>query len=195
MACPQAGVQRTASLAAYGTRAEMGPGRHSGEGTTPPAGGPAAGFHSRTVPSSPPVASSVPSGLNATPYTPCWALAWGGAPTARPVAGFHSRTVPPGARMPQAPPSACASQELALLRAAEEAAAWCGPVRATTTPTSNATTASPATAHTHRGGRGQPPNSITSCDVTSYLAPIVSAGIRRRALLRWSIADDRRLVW
>src|SRR5690242_12161131 len=155
----------------------MGPGRHSGEGTAPPAGGAVAGFHNRTVPSSPPLASSVPSGLNATPYTLCWPLACRGAPTARPVAGFHSRTAPPGARMPQAPPSACASQELALLPAVdEEAAAWCGPVRATTTPTSNATTASPATAHTHRGGRGQPPNSITSCDVTSYLASIVGAG-------------------
>ena len=53
-----------------------------------------AGFHSRTVPSPPALASSLPSGLNATPYTPCRALACRGAPTARPVAGFHSRTVP-----------------------------------------------------------------------------------------------------
>ena len=86
------------------------------------------------------------------------------------MAGFHSRTVPPGARMPHAPPSAYADQELALVRAAEETGAWCGPVRATTTTTSTATTASPAAAHTHCGGRGQPPNSVTSCDVTPYLA-------------------------
>ena len=53
-----------------------------------------AGFHSRTVPSPPPLASSLPSGLNATPDTPFWALACRGAPAGRPVAGFHSRTVP-----------------------------------------------------------------------------------------------------
>ncbi len=57
-------------------------------------GRPVAGFHSRTVPSPPALASSLPLGLNATPYTLCWALACRGAPTARPVAGFHSRTVP-----------------------------------------------------------------------------------------------------
>ncbi len=33
-------------------------------------GRPVAGFHSRTVPSPQPAASSLPSGLNATPYTP-----------------------------------------------------------------------------------------------------------------------------
>src|SRR5262249_62176879 len=54
-----------------------------------------AGFHSRPVPSPQPPASSLPSGLNATPYTPVlgpvpvWRVA-----TRRPVAGFHSRTVP-----------------------------------------------------------------------------------------------------
>ena len=32
-----------------------------------PTGWPVAGFHSRTVPSPPPLASSLPSGLNATP--------------------------------------------------------------------------------------------------------------------------------
>ena len=59
-----------------------------------PTGRPVAGFHSRTVPSPSELASSVPSGLNATPYTPHRALAWRVLPTGRPVAGFHSRTVP-----------------------------------------------------------------------------------------------------
>src|SRR5262249_19075990 len=54
-------------LVAYGTRAEMGPGGHAGDGATPLAGGPVAGCRSRTVPSPSAVAGSVPSGLNATP--------------------------------------------------------------------------------------------------------------------------------
>src|SRR5260370_16344989 len=58
-----------------------------------PVGRPVAGFHSRIVPSPPVLASSLPSGLNATPNTPHLALAWR-AVTRRPVAGFHSRTVP-----------------------------------------------------------------------------------------------------
>ncbi len=63
-----------------------------------PTGRPVAGSHSRTVPSPPPLASSVPSGLNATARTPypavIWPLAWRVLPTGWPVAGFHSRTVP-----------------------------------------------------------------------------------------------------
>ena len=61
-----------------------------------PTGRPVAGFHSRTVPSASALASSVPSGLNATPGTPNRGLlvAWRGAPTGWPVAGFHSRTMP-----------------------------------------------------------------------------------------------------
>ena len=53
-----------------------------------------AGFHSRTVPSASALASSLPPGLNATPYTPKMAPVWWDGPTGRPVAGFHSRTVP-----------------------------------------------------------------------------------------------------
>src|SRR5215469_17019710 len=59
-----------------------------------------------------------------------------------------------------------------------EAAVWRAPVRAAITPTRTATTTTPATAHTHRGGRGQPPNSTTSSDGTTHLALIVAAGIR-----------------
>ena len=64
------------------------------EGMGAPTGRPVAGFHSRTLSSPPVLASSLPSGLNATPYTPHRALAWRIVPTRRPVAGFHSRTVP-----------------------------------------------------------------------------------------------------
>jgi hypothetical protein len=60
---------------------------------------------------------------------------------------------------------------------AEPALSW-GPARATATPASAATVATPATAHTHRGGRGQPPNSVTPSDGTAHLAPIVSGGSR-----------------
>ena len=50
-------------------------------------------FHSRTVPSTPAVASRCPSGLNATPVTgPVWPVS--GSPRGWPVSGFHSRTVP-----------------------------------------------------------------------------------------------------
>ena len=53
-----------------------------------------AGFHSRTLPSASAVARTLPSGLNATAYTPPPdPVSTGrGAPTACPVAGFHSRT-------------------------------------------------------------------------------------------------------
>jgi hypothetical protein len=62
-------------------------------------------FHSRTVPSPPPLASSLPPGLNATALTPFRALAWSGAPTGRPVARFHSRPVPsPSALASSLPP-------------------------------------------------------------------------------------------
>ena len=71
-----------------------------------PAGWPVAGFHSRTVPSAPALASSLPSGLNATPYTPSWRWsAWRGAPTGWPVAGFHSRTVPSTSALASSLPS------------------------------------------------------------------------------------------
>ena len=60
-----------------------------------PTGWPVAGFHNRTVPSPPAVASSLPSGLNATPITPLGAgRSWRGVPTGWPVAGSHNRTVP-----------------------------------------------------------------------------------------------------
>ena len=55
---------------------------------------PVAEFHSRTMPSAPAVASSLPSGLNATPNTlpPEPVSAGRGAPTGCPVTGFHNRT-------------------------------------------------------------------------------------------------------
>ena len=61
-----------------------------------PTGWPVAGSHSRTVPSVSALASSLPSGLNATPFTQRTGAGDGteGAPTGWPVAGFHSRTVP-----------------------------------------------------------------------------------------------------
>ena len=62
-----------------------------------PTGWPVTGFHNRTVPSPPAVASSLPSGLNATASTPPWGpalVAWRGAPTGWLVTGFHHRTVP-----------------------------------------------------------------------------------------------------
>ena len=57
---------------------------------------PVAGFHSWTVPSSSALASSLPSRLNATSFTPPTALvsAWRGDPTGRPLDTSHSRTVP-----------------------------------------------------------------------------------------------------
>ena len=70
-------------------------------------GRPVAGFHSRTVPSPPALASSLPSGLNATAITPPSGPepVRSGAPTGRPVAGFHSRTVPsPPAMASSLPP-------------------------------------------------------------------------------------------
>ena len=58
-------------------------------------GWPVTGSHSRTVPSAPALASSLPTGLNATANTPYPVLAmWRGVPAGRPAAGFHSRTVP-----------------------------------------------------------------------------------------------------
>ena len=65
-----------------------------------------AGSHSRTVPSPPALASSVPSGLNATPHTLYRALvARRGAPTGSLVAGFHSRTVPSPSALASSVPS------------------------------------------------------------------------------------------
>ena len=61
-----------------------------------PTGAPVAGSHNRTVPSSPPMASSTrPSGSapNATAVTaPVWPVS--GSPTGAPVTGSHNRTVP-----------------------------------------------------------------------------------------------------
>ena len=54
---------------------------------------PVATSHSRTVPSSPPLARVLPSGLNATAMTePVWPVS--GLPICRRVATSHSRTVP-----------------------------------------------------------------------------------------------------
>ena len=58
------------------------------------------------MPSAPALASSLPSGLNATPVTPPWALvAWRGAPAGWPVAGFHNRTVPSAPALASSLPS------------------------------------------------------------------------------------------
>ena len=63
-------------------------------------------FHSRTVPSASALASSLPSGLNATARTPFGLLvAWRGAPTGWPVARFHSRTVPSPSALASSLPS------------------------------------------------------------------------------------------
>jgi hypothetical protein len=58
------------------------------------------------VPSHSPLASSLPSGLNAIAFTPYTALvvAWRVLLTGRRVAGFHSRTVPSA---PALAPAAC----------------------------------------------------------------------------------------
>jgi hypothetical protein len=54
--------------------------------------GEASAGHSRTVPSSPAVASRCPSGLNATLYTEAvWPVS--GGPICWPVSASHSRTV------------------------------------------------------------------------------------------------------
>ena len=56
---------------------------------------PVAGSHNRTVPSASALASSLPSGLNATPSTPPpLGLAARIVRSAWPVAGSHNRTVP-----------------------------------------------------------------------------------------------------
>ena len=63
-----------------------------------PTGWPVAGFHSGTVPSPLPVASSLPSWLKTTTSDggpdPEMGPTWMSGPTGQPVAGFHSRTVP-----------------------------------------------------------------------------------------------------
>ena len=64
-----------------------------------------AGFHSRTVPSASALASSSPSGLNATPFTPYPIAAGRGVPMGCPVAGFHSRTVPSASAVARSLPS------------------------------------------------------------------------------------------
>src|SRR6185312_8116188 len=58
----------------------------------------------------------------------------------------------------------------------EEATVWCAPAWPTTTPARTADAAIPATAHTHRGGRGQPPNSTTSSDGIARPRPHRSSG-------------------
>ena len=57
-----------------------------------PTGWPVAGFHNRTVPSAPALASSLPSGLNATPVTP---------PLRAGVSPKSSADGPAGGRVPQ----------------------------------------------------------------------------------------------
>src|SRR5438105_4595958 len=57
-----------------------------------PTSWPVAGFHSPTVPSVSALASRLPSGLNATPYTPSRALPWMGPPKGCLLAVFHSRS-------------------------------------------------------------------------------------------------------
>ena len=58
-------------------------------------GWPVPGFQSRTVPSLSALASILPSGLNATAFTPPQVRGGSrGAPMGWPVPGFHSRTVP-----------------------------------------------------------------------------------------------------
>ena len=66
-----------------------------------------AGFHNRTVPSLSALASSLPSGLNATPTTTLEPrpVAWTGVRTAWPVAGFHNRTVPSSSALASSLPS------------------------------------------------------------------------------------------
>ena len=70
-------------------------------------GWPVAGSHNRTVPSASALASSLPSGLNATPFTPrpgrrCRP---GGCATGWPVAGSHNRTVPSASALASSLPS------------------------------------------------------------------------------------------
>src|SRR5215831_4216514 len=123
---------------------------------------PVAVLHSRTVPLESLLASSLPLGLNATADTP-WAPRTGGSTT---TAGPHA---PGAAGQNAADPLAGIPwpRTDAAVAAAEEAAAWCGPARAASAPTSTPAAANPATTHTHRGGWGQPPNSVTSPAGTS----------------------------
>jgi hypothetical protein len=71
-------------------------------------------FHSRTVPSPPALASSLPSGLNATEVRPVWASR---APMGCLVAGFHSRTVPSAPALASSLPSGLNATSNAPLRA------------------------------------------------------------------------------
>ena len=78
MGCPVAGFHSRYRAVGVGAGQEFAVGaeRHpvhavsdsGGEGL--PMGCPVAGFHSRTVPSASALARSLPSGLNATPFTP-----------------------------------------------------------------------------------------------------------------------------
>ena len=71
-----------------------------------PTGWPVTGSHSRTVPSPSALASSLPSGLNATPSTPTGPVVAGWrVPTAWPVAGSHNRTVPSASALASSLPS------------------------------------------------------------------------------------------
>ena len=71
-----------------------------------PTGRPVAGSHSRTVPSPSALASSLPSGLNATPqHATLGADGLDGLPTGWPVAGSHSRTVPSASALASSLPS------------------------------------------------------------------------------------------
>src|SRR6516164_9860410 len=81
----------------------------------------------------------------------------------RSTADWHA----PAAEGHCGPAGVCAAAAVGDLDG-EAAAVWCAPVRATTTLARTAATAIPATAHTHFGGRGQPPNSTTSSDGTAH---------------------------
>src|SRR6266566_9950276 len=57
------------------------------------------------VPSESALASQLPSGLNATPYTPFRAPVWRVAPTGWLVSGFHNSTVPSESALASSLPS------------------------------------------------------------------------------------------
>src|SRR5215471_16516552 len=88
----------------------------------------------------------------------------------RSTADWHA----PAAEGHCGPAGACAAAAVGDLDG--EATLWCAPVRATSTPARTVATPIPATAHTHFGGRGQPPNSTMSSDGTAHPRPHGSAG-------------------
>ena len=68
-------------------------------------GWPVAGSHNRTVPSPSALASSLPSGLNATRSRRVGAGVGEGAPMGWPVAGSHNRTLPSAPALANSLPS------------------------------------------------------------------------------------------